>query len=54
MLVHFEEASSNRLDLATISVLVELTGGGGVQGARESSGKLAGWRAGQPSVSRAG
>ncbi len=42
ILVHFEEASSSRLDVATIAVLVELTGGAGVQGARESSSRLAG------------
>jgi thiol-disulfide isomerase/thioredoxin len=42
MVVHFEEATSSRLDVATTVELFELTDGAGLQGAKESPGRLAG------------
>lgn len=45
MLVHFEEAGSPSLDLATIPVLAELSGGGGLAGVHQSAASLARRRA---------
>lgn len=42
MLVHFEEASSSRLEVAAIPVLAELSGGGGVARAHTSVATLGG------------
>jgi cytochrome c biogenesis protein CcmG, thiol:disulfide interchange protein DsbE len=41
-IVHFEEASSDRLDVAAVPVLAELSGGAGVPTAQKSSTTLAG------------
>jgi thiol-disulfide isomerase/thioredoxin len=42
MLIHFERAASDRLDITTSNVLAELTDGQGLHGASESPSKLAG------------
>jgi cytochrome c biogenesis protein CcmG/thiol:disulfide interchange protein DsbE len=42
MVVHFEQASSTRLDLAAIPVLAELSGGGGLADIHQSPGRLGG------------
>jgi len=42
MVVHFEQATSTRLDAAAAPVLAELTGGNGMSGGRVTAGRLAG------------
>jgi hypothetical protein len=42
MLIHFERAASDRLDITTSNVLTELTDWQGLDGASESPSKLAG------------
>ena len=45
MLVHFEQADSNRLDIATGTVLAELTNTEGLSRVTVSRGGMAGWPA---------